>query len=90
MLCPYFFTCRLTMAYLSHAWGVGPTTFRRWKKEHAAAAAAPDVEAKAVAEFNGSVIVNRDLALKRFTPKYLFAVYHASWPRRTRTSRPGA
>lgn len=63
------------MAYLSHAWGVGPTTFRRWKKERAAAAAAPEAEMKAVAEFNGSAIVNRDLAKARFTPKYMYAVY---------------
>ena len=63
------------MAYLSHAWGVGPTTFRRWKKERAAAAAAPEAEVKAVAEFSGNAIVNRDLAKERFTPKYLFAVY---------------
>ena len=87
---------RLTVAYLTYSWKVGPSTLLRWTKASDAAIAAAAAEVAVVKRsllpkaFLGNVIVNLSLAKQRLTAKYLFSVHGRRLATKKDTFRTGA
>ena len=87
---------RLTVAYLTYSWKVGPSTLLRWTKAADAAIAAAAAEVAVVKRsllpkaFLGNVIVNLSLAKQRLTAKYLFSVHGRRLATKKDTFRTGA